>query len=260
MSSSWGPKLEKKLNALADGASKESMQTLATWVGFNRKHAAVFAKTFLQALLSATNTDTTRQWLYWQVLSEVLLAHHADNPDKWEKASDLRTSLGEEAVIPALEGLLLGGAASRQSVTVMTDKMEGLCKQWDKHNVFGSPTLIGQIRRLLASTAAEAPVEATSPLAKSETTPPPAAAAAVEVTASEAASPTEKKKKDDMQLAVDNAGGNNKTETTPESSSNRRNSLSSVGSSGGNNKHHRRGSSVAAGAEIVDYDFDSKVS
>jgi hypothetical protein len=44
MSSNWGPKLEKKLNALADSASKESIQTLANWIGFNRKHAAVIAQ------------------------------------------------------------------------------------------------------------------------------------------------------------------------------------------------------------------------
>lgn len=137
--SSWGPKLEKKLKALADSASKESMQTLANWVWFNRKNAAAFATTFRDALV-ATNTDT-RQWLYWQVLSECLFANR-DNAEKWERASDLRTILGEEAVVPALRSL--GGRA-------LTEKVEGLLKQWDEDNVFGGPTIVGQIRRLLTT-------------------------------------------------------------------------------------------------------------
>lgn len=137
--SSWGPKLEKKLKALADSASKESMQTLANWVWFNRKNAAAFATTFRDALV-ATNTDT-RQWLYWQVLSECLFANR-DNAEKWERASDLRATLGEETVVPALRTL---GARA------LTDKIEDLLKQWDEDNVFGGPTIVGQVRRQLSA-------------------------------------------------------------------------------------------------------------
>ena len=137
--SSWGSKLEKKLKALADSASKESMQTLAHWVWFNRKNAAAFASTFRDALI-ATNTDT-RQWLYWQVVSECLF-NNRDNAEKWERASDLRTTLGEVAVVPALQGL---------GTRALTDKVEGLLKQWDEDNVFGGPTIVGQIRRLLTT-------------------------------------------------------------------------------------------------------------
>ena len=158
-SSSWGSKLEKKLNVLADGASKESLQTLANWVGFNRKHASMFGKTFCDALVATATTSETRQWLYWQALSEVLLVNHLDDPEKWERASDLRSTLGETAVIPALEGL---GAR----VLLLIDKLEGLLKQWDNHNVFGGPTLIGQIRRLLTSASA-------SSLVKGDTSTPP---------------------------------------------------------------------------------------
>ena len=137
--SSWGSKLEKKLKALADSASKESMQTLANWVWFNRKNAGAFATTFRDAIV-ATTTDT-RQWLYWQVLSECLFANR-DNAEKWERASDLRSTLGEDAVVPALRDLGAKG---------LTEKVEGLLKQWDEDNVFGGPTMVGQIRRLLTT-------------------------------------------------------------------------------------------------------------
>lgn len=81
MTSNWGKKLEKKLNGLADSASKESIQTLANWVAFNRKHATIIATVLTGSLqgtrnINKNNNDTTttttsainnqvkRQWLF----------------------------------------------------------------------------------------------------------------------------------------------------------------------------------------------------
>ena len=141
--SSWGPKLEKKLKALADGASKESLQTLANWVVFNRKQAAVLANTLAEAII-ATDNDT-RQWLYWQVVHEVLMTNR-DNPEKWERASEMRSTIGENAILAALGGL---------SNRAVVDKIDGLYKEWFEKNVFGGPTLIGQIERALESCKAK---------------------------------------------------------------------------------------------------------
>lgn len=229
--SSWGPKLEKKLKALADVASKESIQTVANWVGFNRKHAAAFAKTLCDSLVGTTSE--TRQWLYWQVLSEILLASHED-AEKWEKAADLRTTLGEAAVIPALEGL---GARA------LTDKIEGLWKQWDDNNVFGGPTLIGQIRRVLSSvrsssSSAPSKTDAAAPSGEPDKASPPKAEQAP------AGAKAETKNVKDS------------TGEKEDTSAARRGSLSSAGSA----KHNRRGSLSSLPGVEIDYDFESKVS
>lgn len=239
--SSWGPKLEKKLKALADSASKESMQTLANWVWFNRKNAAAFAKTFCEALV-ATTTET-RQWLYWQVLNESLLANR-DDVDKWERASELRTTLGEGGIIPALQEL---GART------LTEKLEGLWKQWDENDVFGGPTIITQIRRLLTPTV----VTSTSGEEVDE----------VEIVEAPVAAPVDIPPPAIQDQTGDNDSDNNNNKTvlpvvneSVESSSvvmdpTRRNSMSSMDSG-----KQRRGSLSSIATAEIEYDFESKVS
>jgi hypothetical protein len=137
--SSWGKKFEKKLSGLVDSASKDSIQTLANWIGFNRKHSAVIAEILADALKAQTG-NTGRQWLYWQVVHELLLLENS-NPAKWEKLQDLRTALGETTIVSVIE-----------SVPTLAPQIEdSLLKQWDQLNVFGGPTLISQMRRLLTS-------------------------------------------------------------------------------------------------------------
>ncbi len=229
--SSWGPKLEKKLKALADSASKESMQTLANWVWFNRKNGSAFAKTFCDALV-ATTTET-RQWLYWQVLNESLLANR-DDVEKWERASELRATLGEAAVVPALESL------GRRAVT---EKIEGLWKQWNDSDVFGGPTIIGQIRRLLTS-----PHLSVEEVEEVVIVQPPVAAP-VESPPAVIQNLTKENHVDNEVTVVDLLAETTTVEPT------RRSSMSSIDSG-----KQRRGSlSSLPGAEI-EYDFESKVS
>eukprot|EP00934_Nitzschia_sp_Nitz4_P001945 Nitzschia sp. Nitz4//scaffold55_size114948//35827//37150//NITZ4_003893-RA/size114948-processed-gene-0.38-mRNA-1//1//CDS//3329554506//1945//frame0 len=143
MSSKWSPKLEKKLKALGDGASKESIQTHANWIVFNRKHTPTICKTLCDHLLNTTSD--ARQSLYWSLISEVLLVNSND-PTKWENGAELREALAESTIVPAIEGL---------RARVVSDHLESLLKTWDEKNVFGGPSLIGQIRRLLAAKGKE---------------------------------------------------------------------------------------------------------
>lgn len=218
--SNWGPKLDKKLNALADSASKESIQTLANWIGFNRKHAAAISSTLKTGLTSA---NATRQWLYWQVVHELLLMNH--NSDKWDKLSELRTLLGEGTVIPAIESLGSNNVSSQ---------LEPLLKIWDDHNVFGGPTLVGQIRRLLAAKpsasdeAEDVKAEESSSPAKAKEASPKAATA-TEKSSHEAFTP-----KDEEKPPVEKP---EEISTTPAPA--RRISLSTV--------------------KVTEYDFESKV-
>jgi hypothetical protein len=147
MSSSWGKKFEKKLTALADSASKESIQTLANWVGFNRKHAPIIAQTLTNGLKEHANNES-RQWLYWQVVHELLLLE-TSNPAKWDKLQDLRTALGETTIVSGIETI----------PNVSPQVHDSLIKEWDDHNVFGGPTTVAQIRRLL-TTSREEPAKA----------------------------------------------------------------------------------------------------
>jgi outer membrane biosynthesis protein TonB len=91
------------------------------------------------SLHNAPSSD--RQWLYWQVLHEVLVLDL--DTAKWDKLVELRLALGEQAVVPAIESL--------RSKNSLSEKFEGLVKQWDTHNVFGGPTLVSDIRRFLTA-------------------------------------------------------------------------------------------------------------
>lgn len=139
MASSWSNKLETRLSALADGASRESIQTLAKWIGFNRKHSKAFCTTLDSHLADASNS-AARQWLYIQIVHEVLLLEK-DSPTKWERLGEMRIAMGESVVLPALQ----------RSDKARKEKVAPLVAEWAKHNVFGTPTLIGQMRTILSS-------------------------------------------------------------------------------------------------------------
>jgi hypothetical protein len=184
MSSTWGKKLEKKLKALADTASKESIQTLANWIAFNRKHASTLVPVLINALQQSKN-NTKRQWLCWQLIHDVLVMERGSN--KWGKLSELRVALGE-ALQPAMESL--GGT--------MPDQLDNFLQEWDDHNVFEGPSLLSQIRRLYQNKNNQTekditkPKDTSSQLAisqSSEETTEPAAAAA-EPVATIATTPT----------------------------------------------------------------------
>lgn len=223
MSASWGSKLEKKLLALTDSASKESIQTLAKFIGFNRKHAPVIAGVLAGSLQNAPSSS--RQWLYWQLLHEVLLLDL--NTAKWDKLVELRLALGEQAVVPAIESL--------RSKNSLSEKLEGLVKQWDSHNVFGGPTLVSEIRRCMSAevSASAKPTQAKPSSAnetpndtpKSDVQKPKKEEAHVEATKDTPAEKAKKEKARDEEVLVEPAQ--------------RRGSLST--------------------AKEITYDFDSKV-
>lgn len=160
-SSAWAKKLEAKLDGLADGASKESIQTLANWIAFNRRHAPAIAAVLTGRLVvdkagggggSTSSSKQQRQRTYWQVLHEVLVTDHPGGTsgagaattttaaNKWEKLAELRAALGE-ALVPAMEAM--GGDGLPPS-----DQMDPFLKEWADLNVFGGPSLLAQIRRL----------------------------------------------------------------------------------------------------------------
>jgi hypothetical protein len=157
MSTSWGTKLEAKLSALVETSSTESLQALAKWIGFNRKHAPVFAVKLKEAVEKAT---TGRQNVYLSVIHDVLKQEHGGA--KWERLADLRTTLAEEVIVPILEA---------GSATGWPEKVLVMLKEWDTLNAFGLPTLINQIRKLAsapktpttAATNSEKPAAVASP-------------------------------------------------------------------------------------------------
>lgn len=83
----------------------------------------------------------TRQWLYLQLAHEVCMLD-IDDPKKWDRLADLRTTLGEMVVIPAVSALRGDG------------RVANLVEQWDNRNVFGGPTLLNQIRKAITDSPA----------------------------------------------------------------------------------------------------------
>jgi hypothetical protein len=152
--SSWTQKLEKRLTALADAASKESMQTLAKWICFNRKHSAAFCEALTKGM-----EDITRRWLYYQVIHEIMMLEKGS--DKWDKLQDIRTAIGDCVVIVEIEKL---------ENVILIDQLKPLVDQWDNANVFGGPMLIQRIQHCLKNP--KKAVEATAPVPEIHTAVP----------------------------------------------------------------------------------------
>jgi hypothetical protein len=138
---SWSNKLETRLSALGDGPSKESLQSLAQWIGFNRKHNKAFCVSLDKQL---QQDNSMRQWLYLQIIHEVLLLEK-NNPTKWDRLSETRTMLGESVIIPALK---------RNNVNIKA-RIAPLIDEWESANAFGTPALITEMKRLLSSDTKE---------------------------------------------------------------------------------------------------------
>jgi len=153
MASTWGKKLEKKLTDLADSASKESIQTLANWIAFNRKHASTIATILINALLESKN-NSKRQWLFWQLIHEVLVMERESK--KWGKFSELRVLLGE-ALQPAMENL----------GSTIPENLNDCLQEWEDHDVFEGPSRMSQIRRLYQNKNIQTD-KTTSPVSKED--------------------------------------------------------------------------------------------
>ncbi len=123
---------------LADTASRESIQTVAKWIGFNRKYAEAFASSLVEAFRKASSSSS-RQWLLMQVVHEVLLLEA--NTAKWERFSELRNVMGEQVLITILQQKVV-------NVSIWMEKFQTLLNQWEEKNVWHGPTLITQIRAL----------------------------------------------------------------------------------------------------------------
>ena len=122
----YATKLASKLSALQETSSKESLQTLAKWISFHRKHSRDLVGVLTGKSLQSKGTLTIA------VINELLLLEK-DKPTRWERLSDLRLAIGEQLV--------------KAQGDLPTEKLGSLLTEWDKHNVFGGPTLIHQLRR-----------------------------------------------------------------------------------------------------------------
>jgi hypothetical protein len=126
------------MSGLTDAPSKDSLQTIARWIGFNRKHGKEFAQTLAQTI--ASSTSPTRSWVYWQLLDHVLLQDKDDSP-KFDRYEELRIEFGEVIVVPSM----------RDVSGELLLKVKPLMEEWDTINVFGGPTLLNQIKRAASS-------------------------------------------------------------------------------------------------------------
>ena len=130
----WGKRLEKRLTARLDTTSLDSLQTLARWVSFNRKHAKEFAALLHKTMVSSPSE--ARSWLYWQILDQILL-QDKDDPSKFDRYEMLRVEIGEHVVVPCMCEI---------SAELLL-KVKPLLEVWDRVNVFGGPTLMNLIKR-----------------------------------------------------------------------------------------------------------------
>jgi hypothetical protein len=133
--SSWGTKLECKLSTLTATSSKETLQTLAKWIAFNRKRAAEFVPVLLKSLQQPV---LSLQPVLLGVVHEVLLVDRST--PKWDRLEALRLALGEGVLLPA----------APQLEQVLHGKFQEMLDEWDAANVFGEPTLLNQLRKALS--------------------------------------------------------------------------------------------------------------
>lgn len=171
-SSSWGTKLQTKLSSIVETSSRESIQTLAKWIGFNRKYADAFALTLRDALV---RSNGGRQVAMVTLVHEILMLESGSS--KWDKLEEMRIKIGEETILPALEHLQ---PAART-------KLAEHLKEWDF--CFSGPTLLGQIKKKIQLATSPGTPNDTSDSTLQALPQPSTAQPAVELTAGPEAPP-----------------------------------------------------------------------
>ena len=148
---------EKHLAQLAEGASRESIQTLSKYMAFNRKkHGA----TLCEALSNAIRTKATtpgRKMLYLNVVHEILISESPlqagyQNDKKWDRLADLRSQLGENVVVDAIASVRDCPGTSEADLA----KIRNWIEQWEEIEAFGGPTIVLGARRALTAEKAKA--------------------------------------------------------------------------------------------------------
>jgi hypothetical protein len=143
---------EKHLAQLAEGASRESIQSLSKYMAFNRKkHGA----TLCEALSNAIRTKATtpgRKMLYLNVMHEVLISESPlqagyQNDKKWDRLADLRSQLGENVVVDAIASVRDCAGTSEADLA----KIRNWIEQWEEIEAFGGPTIVLGARRALSA-------------------------------------------------------------------------------------------------------------
>jgi hypothetical protein len=173
------------------------------------------------------------------VIHELLLLQRTDSV-KWERLLELRTLIGETTIVPAIE---------KNNNLPIIDKIEPLLKQWDDHNVFGGPTLVSQIRKLLVTAKTPATSTTTTTEESSTTTPKsPAAAASASKPAEPLEATTKEQEKETLEAADEKAKESTATNSQDKPKSEVLLPLS-----------HSRRSSLGSLTGEIDYDFESKV-
>jgi len=147
-SEKYATKLATKLSGLQETSSKETLQTLAKWIAFHRKHANRLIPVLMDSKTSGV-LHPKKGARTAAVVSELLLLDK-DRPTRWERLADLRVAVGEQLVRTIADAASSSSDAALTSATV--EKLSSLLPEWDKHNVFGGPTLIHQLKRKLSST------------------------------------------------------------------------------------------------------------
>jgi len=204
MSSAWSKKLETKISGLSATSSKESIQTLSKWIGFNRKHAAGFVPVLERHLNGGKNNMPP---VYLSVIHHVLVLDQ-ENTAKWDKLADLRVMLGE---------MILKSLKEEKLPQDARDKLTSFLKEWDSSNVFGGPTMVNQLKRELAggSSSTATATTAAAPPAKEASKDEKAVETASEKTVSDTTT-SEKPPEDAPSKAAAPEKGEDSTKETSE--------------------------------------------
>ena len=148
---------EKHLAQLAEGASRESIQTLSKYMAFNRKkHGATLCEALSNAIRTKAATPG-RKMLYLNVVHEVLISESPlqagyQNDKKWDRLADLRSQLGENVVVDAIASVRDCPGTSEADLA----KIRNWIEQWEEIEAFGGPTIVLGARRALTAEKAKA--------------------------------------------------------------------------------------------------------
>jgi hypothetical protein len=129
MSSSWGSKLQAKLSNINDTSQRESIQTVAKWIAFNRKHAAAFCECLRSEFLG-------KQAVLLNLINEIMIQE--EGTAKWDRLAPLRLALGEFLIEIAPQ-------LSKES----KDTLENYMEEWDDISTLSGTTILDQMKRAL---------------------------------------------------------------------------------------------------------------
>lgn len=151
--------LQRRLGSLTASPSRESIQGLAKWLIFHRRHSVAISDWLLKNYYTQESaTNWNKKYLSLCMMHEIFTIYH-NIPTLWDRTSDFRSTLSQRVLLPAMDSICRSSVVvvdddddptPLERDQILDDKTRPMLKTWKDWDCFGNnSTLYDDLLQIL---------------------------------------------------------------------------------------------------------------